>query len=172
MFPCFCLGYQAWSLSPSELFQPLPDLRQGGVVWWVTSWLLQQVWTLLPKPSVCLSSTSTTSCFQVQHIRLDVAAGQWGVWVKPSIQSLCTNEVNYFALPPSPTQVNPFHLRWLWPSYWHSCTTASCHRAISPSIWQSNLAPRSSLTQAFPRRTHSRDYALRKVPQSWCLTVL
>lgn len=69
-FHIFCLCYQAWSLSPSELFQPLLDLPRGGVAWWVTSWLLHLVWTLQPKPSVCLSSTSTTSCFQVRHIQV------------------------------------------------------------------------------------------------------
>ena len=60
-----CVRIQAWSPSPSELFQPPPDLHPGGVAWWVTSWLLRLEWTPQPKPSVCLSSTSTTSCFQV-----------------------------------------------------------------------------------------------------------
>ncbi len=86
--------------------------------------------------------------------------------VKLSSQSPFISEVVVCVSFPSPRKVNPSLLRWLWPSCWHSCMTASCRRATSPSTWLSNLAPRSSLTLAFPRQTPSRGYALRKVPNS------
>lgn len=82
--------------------------------------------------------------------------------LKLSGQSSFISDINFCVS--CPLQANPSHLRWHWLSYWHSCTTASCHRATSPSTWQSNWAPRSSLTQASPRQTPSRGCALRKVP--------
>lgn len=84
-------------------------------------------------------------------------AGTPDVWVERWNWSGCISSS------PPLFQVSPSHLRWLWPSYWRSCTTASCHRATSPSTSQSNWALKSYLTQASPRPTLSRGYALRKV---------
>lgn len=66
--------------------------------------------------------------------------------------------------PPPRHKVNPSHRRWLWPSCWRCCTTASFHRATSPLTWPSNWAPRSSPIRACPRPTPSRGCAPREVP--------
>lgn len=182
-FHLLCLCHQAWSPNQRERFQPLPDLHQGGVAWWVTSWRLRLVWTLQPKPLVCLSSTSTTSCFQVLKYKYkykDKFNMSTHTWL-PGVEVFESNTQTklpvyqwseFFCLPCPPLQVSPSHLRWPWPSCWHSCMTASCPRATSPSTWRSNWAPRSSLTLAFPRLTPSRGYALRKVPKTCSSTVL
>lgn len=98
----------------------------------------------------------------IWQLDIDVFWASYSNWATTFV---CMHRGHFFVQFPSPLlQVSPYHLRWPWLSYSHSCTTASCPRAISLSTWRSNWAPRSSLTPVFPKPTPSRGCALRKVP--------